>query len=88
MTEKHSITVAIEAIKLNAALNNIKLHTSQENFIGQMEIQQDLILLGDMFYDDAFTDFVLKWVKEMHRQGKKVPKSHANLLCHNQVMLT
>ncbi|XP_072033034.1 electron transfer flavoprotein beta subunit lysine methyltransferase-like [Amphiura filiformis] len=55
--------VSIQAIKMNAALNHVTLETSTENFIGRHISDWDVILLGDMFYDNDFTNMVSDWLK-------------------------
>ena len=55
-------TVAIQAIKLNAALNNVTIATSSSNLIGCIDNQWDIVFLGDMFYNRDFTDTVLDWL--------------------------
>lgn len=64
-------SVAIEAIKLNAAMNGIALDTSTENLIGQTEIhnsQWDVVFLGDMFYDGDFTNTVADWLTHLRNR--------------------
>ena len=54
--------MAIEAIKMNAKENDVTLSTNSCNLIGQQNPDWDTILLGDMFYDEEFTDSLARWL--------------------------
>ena len=64
--------VAAEAIKVNASLNNVTLDINTQNLIGQSSDQWDVIFLGDMFYDQDFTNMVTDWLEDLHTHGKTI----------------
>ena len=66
------ITVACEAIKLNAALNQVSLDTDRRNLVGNSVDQWDVVLLGDMFYDEEFTKLVADWLDVIYDSEKVV----------------
>ena len=54
-------SVAIEAIKINAALNGVTVNTSADNFIGQV-LSTDVVIIGDLFYDENITKEITSWL--------------------------
>ncbi|XP_051548479.1 electron transfer flavoprotein beta subunit lysine methyltransferase isoform X2 [Myxocyprinus asiaticus] len=55
--------IATVATKLNCDLNNLEhLPCVTENMIGSKPEDWDLILLGDMFYDEDLADSLHKWL--------------------------
>jgi predicted nicotinamide N-methyase len=62
---------AAHAAKLNAALNNVLIETSDADPIGQ-PTDADVILVGDLFYDRDLAPRVLEWLTALHRGGKTV----------------
>lgn len=48
---------------MNAALNNITMETSKDNLIGSRNNDWDVVILGDMFYDEHFTNVIHDWLK-------------------------
>ena len=48
---------------MNAALNHVTLETSLDNLIGCPITNWDVALLGDMFYDNDFTNMVSDWLE-------------------------
>lgn len=59
------------AIALNAAANGVDIDFRGENIIG-MEIDADLVLAGDVFYDKQFAEALLPWFSRLHSNGKTV----------------
>lgn len=58
------ITVAAVATKVNCELNNLEaLPCVTDNMIGSKPDDWDLILLGDMFYDEDLADRLHKWLQ-------------------------
>ncbi|CAN2387218.1 Electron transfer flavoprotein beta subunit lysine methyltransferase [Pristimantis euphronides] len=66
--------VAGAAFSLNCQLNRVGvLPFHPENIIGEDSGRWDLILLGDMFYDEQLTDSLHRWLRRcMERQGTTV----------------
>ncbi|CAH1801056.1 unnamed protein product, partial [Owenia fusiformis] len=63
---------AVEATKVNAALNNVSVDTSTKDFIGETDIDVDIVFLGDMFYDQEFTNIVYDWITHLSRNGTRI----------------
>lgn len=58
------ISVAAAATKMNCDLNDLEpLPCVTENLIGSVPDQWDLILLGDMFYDEVLSDGLHRWLQ-------------------------
>lgn len=58
--------VAIEAIHLNCELNSVTIATSLDDLIGsQSRGNWEVVFLGDMFYDEEFTDRVHEWTRSL-----------------------
>lgn len=62
---------ATAAIALNAELNGVRLTISPADFIGTT-ITQDIILVGDLFYERDIASRLFTWPKALQRQGKTV----------------
>ncbi|MGU3573950.1 class I SAM-dependent methyltransferase [Brucellaceae bacterium C25G] len=56
------------AMTLNAAANKVELTTISENLIGQ-DLGWDVVLAGDVFYDKAFADLLIPWLRQLARRG-------------------
>lgn len=68
------ISAAAYAAVLNAKLNNIdleKLHTSSDNLIG-CNINEDIIFIGDLFYDEEIAEILLPWLHKCSSEGKLI----------------
>jgi predicted nicotinamide N-methyase len=59
------------AVALNAAANHVSLTFTGENQIG-LEIDADVILAGDVFYDRDFAAAIVPWFERLTRAGKTV----------------
>jgi predicted nicotinamide N-methyase len=62
---------AAGAIALNAALNEVDVNTTLDNLIGT-DITQDVILVGDLFYERDLATPLWTWLQRMHSQGKTI----------------
>lgn len=67
-----SFSVAAIAIEMNANLNHVNVAISTENMIGRECTEWDTIFLGDMFYDQEFTNQVFVWLEQMSKAGKQI----------------
>ena len=62
---------AAHAAILNAALNNVRVETSDADPVGK-PTDAEIILVGDLFYDRDLAPRVLDWLIAMQAQGKTV----------------
>jgi predicted nicotinamide N-methyase len=62
---------AVEAAKLNAALNDVMIAVSADDPLDR-STDADLILAGDVFYDRDLAPRVLAWLSALHAEGKTV----------------
>lgn len=62
---------AVHAASLNAAMNDLRVLTSDADPVGQ-PAQADVILVGDLFYDRDLAPRVLDWLIGLERDGKTV----------------
>lgn len=68
-----TISVAEVAAILNAELNNVCLKTETRNLIGNaITFQFDVIILGDVFYDDEIANIVIPWLEVLSAKRKTV----------------
>ncbi|CRL03231.1 CLUMA_CG016432, isoform A [Clunio marinus] len=59
------------AIKLNAALNNVHVMTDTRNLINDPStFSFDIIIFGDVFYDEDFAKQLLPWIRRLVSNGK------------------
>ncbi len=67
---------------MNCQLNNVQnVELTSTNMIGHVEDSWDTVLLGDMFYDEAFANSVAEWVHVLHTSGKTVFIGDPGRLC-------
>ena len=59
------------ALRLNAALNGVAISFSQENLIGH-DVNVDVILAGDVFYDNSFAEPLVAWLGQLTKRGHLV----------------
>ena len=58
---------------LNAKLNAVNINTETKNLIGnETTFQFDVIILGDVFYDDEIAEIVIPWLEVLSAKGKTV----------------
>lgn len=62
---------ACDAATLNAALNAVRVETTDADLIGA-PTARDVILVGDLFYDRDLAPRVLAWLETLHAEGKTV----------------
>ncbi|XP_046972695.1 electron transfer flavoprotein beta subunit lysine methyltransferase-like [Vanessa cardui] len=65
-------TYAVIATKLNAEMNNVHLDTDTSNFIGSSCKDFDVILIGDMFYDEEFGNSLFIWLNKLSKDNKTI----------------
>lgn len=60
------------AAKLNAKLNNVDIKTSTRNLINSQESFSDfdVVVLGDVFYDEEFARILLPWIKKLVKNNQ------------------
>jgi predicted nicotinamide N-methyase len=63
--------LAIEATRINAALNGTDVATTGRDVVGD-ENRWDLILCGDVCYEAPMTGHILPWLRRMARTGTEV----------------
>lgn len=59
------------AATLNAALNDVQIATTDADLIGAA-VDEDVILVGDLFYDRDLAPRVLAWLLDLQALGKTV----------------
>ncbi len=59
------------ACRLNAAANGLALRTETRDLVGQ-PLEVDLVLAGDMTYDERFTRRVVAWFRQLAEGGVTV----------------
>ncbi len=64
--------LAVEAAKLNAALNGVTLETTTEDLVGRLDLRFDVVLAGDVFYGDDMAARVRSWLVDLSRAGALV----------------
>jgi predicted nicotinamide N-methyase len=62
---------AKSAIALNGKANEVHLDISSANVIGK-ELDADVLLAGDIFYDKSFVDHHFPWLQDQKRCGIRV----------------
>jgi predicted nicotinamide N-methyase len=60
-----------DAARLNAALNDVTLETTDADLIGQ-DVDHHVILVGDLFYDRDLAPRVVAWLRAQQARGKRV----------------
>lgn len=53
-------------------MNKTKIETDTNNFIGTGCSDFDVILIGDMFYDEEFGKLLFTWLTTLAKQDKLV----------------
>jgi predicted nicotinamide N-methyase len=86
---------ALEAMNLNASSNDVRITPVEENVLGRFDIEADVILAGDIFYDREIAAAVLAWLKGWRDRGAAIlvgdpgrtylPKDDLSLLATYQV---
>lgn len=60
---------AVTAIGLNATLSDVNLDICLENIIGQTTNLPEILLAGDIFYDEGLARQTLPWFQTLHQAG-------------------
>uniref|UniRef100_A0A1E1WAJ1 ETFB lysine methyltransferase n=1 Tax=Pectinophora gossypiella TaxID=13191 RepID=A0A1E1WAJ1_PECGO len=63
---------ALAASEINANLNKVNFEINMENFIGKKLEEFDTILIGDMFYDEEFANYLFEWLLTLAKNDKTV----------------
>lgn len=66
------IPVAILASQVNARLNGVTIATSSDDLVGAACSDCDVVLVGDMLYDEEFADKLFSWLTRLAGEGKLV----------------
>lgn len=66
------VSDAVAATQINTKLNEASIETNMNNIIGNDCIDFDTILVGDMFYDEEFANFLFQWLRRLASEGKTV----------------
>ena len=59
------------AVELNSRLNSVQITFSTEDIIGS-DIDADLLLAGDVFYDKGFAERLIPWFEALARSGTTI----------------
>ncbi len=59
------------AVRLNAAANSVSLDFNETDLIGQ-NVDADVVLAGDVFYDKSFAGALVPWFEALAAEGKDV----------------
>ncbi|NLS05651.1 methyltransferase [Rhizobium sp. P32RR-XVIII] len=59
------------AVRLNAAANGVSVDFDGADLIGQ-DVDADVVLAGDVFYDRAFAEALVPWFEQLSGEGKEV----------------
>lgn len=76
--------IATKAAAINAALNGIEIETTTDDLLGAELNDFDVLLAGDMFYDELFAKRVLTWLNVLANQGVAIllgDPMRGNLCC-------
>ena len=63
---------ALVAARLNAELNEVTLQTTADDLRGQLDDRFDVVLAGDMIYEEALAASVLPWLEALAGRGVSV----------------
>ncbi|OLP59551.1 nicotinamide N-methyase [Xaviernesmea oryzae] len=59
------------AVRLNAALNGVSVRFRREDVIG-LDVEANILLAGDVFYDQSFAERLVPWFAQLTEQGVTV----------------
>ncbi|RJF87261.1 methyltransferase [Oleomonas cavernae] len=63
---------ALAAIGLNAGLNKVDLTITSGDAIGRLDLEQEVVLAGDVCYEKPMSDRVTDWLAQLAAAGKLV----------------
>ena len=61
------------AVRLNAAANKISVDFDAADLVGQ-DVDADVVLAGDVFYDRAFAEALVPWFERLSGEGKEISR--------------
>ncbi|XP_068624236.1 electron transfer flavoprotein beta subunit lysine methyltransferase-like [Battus philenor] len=64
--------VAVVAAEMNAELNGVKIEPCVKNLVGASCEEFDVVVVGDMFYDEDFAAVLFQWIQRLADDGKTV----------------
>nr|XP_033342784.1 electron transfer flavoprotein beta subunit lysine methyltransferase-like [Megalopta genalis]XP_033342785.1 electron transfer flavoprotein beta subunit lysine methyltransferase-like [Megalopta genalis]XP_033342786.1 electron transfer flavoprotein beta subunit lysine methyltransferase-like [Megalopta genalis] len=66
--------VACAAVSMNAALNHVELQVSQEDLLQRSTSEKlaDVILVGDMLYDEEIAVRLIPWLEKARENGTRI----------------
>lgn len=62
---------SIEAMRLNAGLNDVELEITDDDLIGEDE-GWDVVILGDVCYERSLAERVIPWINALFTRGARV----------------
>ncbi|MDZ7823899.1 MAG: methyltransferase [Ahrensia sp.] len=78
MAGAHAVTAndidpfSVAACSLNASANNVDIAIKQTDIVGQNLSGYDILLAGDVFYDQHMAKTIWPWFKQLHENGIEV----------------
>lgn len=63
---------AMHAIALNAAANDVSISVTIDDLIGNLEVAWEVVLVGDVFYEEALAKRATQWLEQLVSQGSRV----------------
>jgi predicted nicotinamide N-methyase len=64
--------MALAAVRLNAALNDVVVATTADDLLAQPPEPYDVVLVGDLFYERSLADLVSRYIDAAAAQGALV----------------
>lgn len=64
--------IAIEVMKLNAALNDVAFATTRDDLSRASETPWDVVIAGDVCYERPMAEAILPWLRRLARNGVSV----------------
>jgi predicted nicotinamide N-methyase len=56
------------ALEMNAALNGVRLETRQDNLLGRLDLDYEVLLAGDVCYEQEVADQIVGWLRAVARE--------------------
>ena len=73
------------AMRLNAELNQVTFDITHQDIIGE-PVTADVILAGDVFYDQSFAKSLIPWFSELARSKLVLVGDPGSSSCHKEKM--